>query len=176
MPKSKPTGGARPGHHFGRLNHNDLYAVICICNQQTRMEYHLMAYYRDEQLQALYDTVINWIATVTRDSSKQIADLYSDDAILLGTVAENIKIGRRMIEAYFDKFVINEPECVLDSIMVKSLGNYGVVNGSYTFTLNDDFDESGRIKIPARFTFVIDSVTGLIVTHHSSSTPRNTNI
>ena len=136
-----------------------------------------MAYYRDKQLQALYDSVDNWIATITSDSSKQIADLYSDDAILLGTVAENIKIGRRMIEAYFDKFVISEPECVLDSIMVKALGDkYGIANGSYTFTVNDEFSESGRIKIPARFTFVIDSVTGLIEAHHSSSTPRNTNI
>lgn len=136
-----------------------------------------MAYYRDERLQALYDVVVNWSETIRVGAPKQIADLYSDEAVLLGTVAETIKIGRRMIEAYFDRFVSRDPDCALNSIMVKSLGNkYGVANGSYTFTVNDEFGESDRIQIPARFTFLIDLETGLIESHHSSSTPRNTNI
>lgn len=136
-----------------------------------------MAYYRDKQLQALYDSVDNWIATLKSKNPIQIADLYTDSAVLLGTVAENVKVGRRMIEAYFEKFVAKDPVGEVDVIMVKALDDkYGIANGSYAFTVNDEFSESGRIKIPARFTFVIELETGLIEAHHSSSTPRNTNI
>ena len=108
-----------------------------------------MAYYRDKQLQALYDSVDNWIATLKSKNPIQIADLYTDSAVLLGTVAENVKVGRRMIEDYFEKFVAKDPVGEVDVIMVKALGDkYGIANGSYAFTVNDEFSESGRIKIP----------------------------
>jgi len=128
----------------------------------------------ENQSQKIYNVVNNWLETVKRKDPKEISDLYSEQAVLLGTVAENVKQGRSVIKTYFDMFVKKEPVGVLNSIIFKSLGEkYGVADGNYTFTLNDPDSETGRINIPARFTFVIDLERRLIETHHSSSNPGN---
>jgi len=123
----------------------------------------------------IYDIINLWLHTVRYDDSKEISKLYAKNAVLLGTVAENVKQGRAVIKTYFDEFKKKNPVGVLNSIIFQDLGkNYGSADGNYTFELDEKCgDEIIRVKVPARYTFVVNTKTKLIQTHHSSSTPEN---
>jgi len=117
-----------------------------------------------------YRIVHRWLQTVKSGDPQKVADLYAERGVLLGTVAQNVKQGRSVIKTYFDSFLKKRPVGVIDSIIFQDLGaNYAVADGNYTFELDDK--DGTRIRVPARFTFVVDLNTGLILTHHSSSTP-----
>jgi uncharacterized protein (TIGR02246 family) len=130
---------------------------------------------KDNTADRIYDIIRNWLEVVKRHDAKKISELYGEQGVLLGTVAENVKQGRGVIKTYFDNFVLKHPEGVLNSIIFKRLGDkYGVADGNYTFTLDDDgIVGKKRKEVPARFTFVINLDNGLIESHHSSSTPKN---
>lgn len=116
-----------------------------------------------------YKIMDRWLETVKSGDSGKVADLYDEKGVLLGTVARNIKQGRSVIKTYFDSFLKKRPVGVLNSIIFQDLGpDYAVADGNYTFELDGD---GKRILVPARFTFVVNVKTGLILTHHSSSTP-----
>ena len=113
-----------------------------------------------------------WIQTVGTHNADAITNLYSDDAVLLGTVAEQINQGRGAINWYFKEFVLKRPKAKLDKIIIKRSGLNGyVADGDYTFTLTDG---RGEVQmVPARFTFVLrPTLEGFkITTHHSSEVP-----
>ena len=69
-------------------------------------------------------------------------------------------------------FVTKEPCGEIDTIYVQDYGNIAVVDGTYTFELNND--DGGRDSVAARFTFVLKQVGGVwkIATHHSSTNPE----
>ena len=116
-----------------------------------------------------YEIVDNWLNAVKSGDPQKVADLYDERGVLLGTVAQNIKQGRSVIKTYFDSFLKKRPVGLINSIIFQELGpDHAVADGNYTFEL----DEGGkRILVPARFTFVVNLGTKLILTHHSSSTP-----
>ena len=117
-----------------------------------------------------YRIVNNWLETVRSGDPEKVANLYDEKGVLMGTVAQNVKQGRTVIKTYFDSFLKKRPVGFLNSIVFQELGpSYAVADGNYTFELDDK--DGTRIRVPARFTFVVDLNTGLILTHHSSSTP-----
>lgn len=119
--------------------------------------------------QDAYRIVENWLETVKTGDPEKVANLYAERGVLLGTVARNVKQGRSVIKTYFDTFLKKRPVGFLNSIIFQELGSGHVAaDGNYTFEMDG---EGGRIRVPARFTFVVDLNTGLILTHHSSSTP-----
>jgi len=123
-----------------------------------------------QQYEKTYRIVANWLETVKSGDPQKVADLYDEKAVLMGTVARNLKQGRSVIKTYFDSFLKKRPVGFLDSIIFQELGeDYAVADGNYTFELGDK--GGGRIRVPARFTFVVNVKTGLILTHHSSSNP-----
>tara|TARA_R110000824_G_scaffold6208_3_gene28644 strand:- start:2755 stop:3132 length:378 start_codon:yes stop_codon:yes gene_type:complete len=113
----------------------------------------------------------HWLDTVCKHNARDIVNLYASDGVLLGTVAENIKIGQSEIIQYFNMFVTKQPCGEIDTIFAQDYGNIAVVDGTYTFQLNND--EGGRDSVLARFTFVLKNVGGgwKIATHHSSVNP-----
>lgn len=121
-----------------------------------------------------YGVVTRWLETVKAGDPQAVADLYAERGVLLGTVARHIKQGRSVIKTYFDGFLRKRPVGFINSIIFQELGpDHVVADGRYTFELDG---EGGRVRVPARFTFVIDLKTGLISTHHSSSNPETTSI
>jgi hypothetical protein len=122
-----------------------------------------------------YKIINRWLKTVKAGTSQDVADLYAERGVLLGTVARNIKQGRSVIKTYFDSFLKKHPIGLINSMIFQDLvGNHVVADGNYTFEL--DGKDGGRVSVLARFTFVINLGTGLIVTHHSSSNPEDTPI
>ena len=115
----------------------------------------------------------NWVDTVCRHNHKEIVSLYAPDGVLLGTVAENMKVGQNSIIEYFDMFVGKKPCGYLTEMNVQNFGcDYAIADGTYTFELTN---EKGEIDIvPARYTFVLRRINGewKIATHHSSAQPE----
>jgi uncharacterized protein (TIGR02246 family) len=118
--------------------------------------------------------VTRWLETVKGGDPQKVSDLYAKRAVLMGTVAQHLKQGRGLIKTYFDGFLKKRPTGFIDSIVFQNLGNHAVADGNYTFELDGKNGE--RTRVPARFTFVVDLSTGLILTHHSSSNPETTSI
>ena len=79
--------------------------------------------------------VQKWLDTVCKRNSDHIADLYDGDAVLLGTVAENLATGKAEIEYYFRQFVEMMPcgEIVDSNVIIN--GDTAIVNGNYIFSL-----------------------------------------
>lgn len=123
----------------------------------------------------------NWIDTVCRHNPQEIVSLYAPDGVLLGTVAQTMKVGHKEIMDYFNMFVGKKPCGYITQINVQNFGSdYAVADGTYTFELTND---EGNIDIvPARFTFVLRRVVGgpntpnrggwIIASHHSSANPE----
>ena len=68
-------------------------------------------------------------------------------------------------------FVTKKPCGVIDTYYVQEYGDIAIVDGTYTFELNDDY--GSRDSVPARYTFVLRKVNGewKIAAHHSSVNP-----
>jgi uncharacterized protein (TIGR02246 family) len=114
--------------------------------------------------------VQHWLNTLCQHNPKDIVALYHPQATLLGTLADNIKVGTSAIRRYFDFFVLKKPCGVITSMKVNRYGDLAVANGTYDFTLHEEGKET---KVSARFTYVLKLVNGkwLIETHHSSLQP-----
>jgi uncharacterized protein (TIGR02246 family) len=114
------------------------------------------------------DFINKWINSVCEGTPETISNLYATDGVLVGTIAEEIKVGRTAIKTYFDSFTLKQPCGVLDSINIQIRGNVAIADGMYTFSFGDGSDD-----VVARFSFVLKKVRGgyEILTHHSSAQP-----
>jgi len=128
-----------------------------------------------------------WMNTVTSGSAanapEETSALYAPDAVLWGTVAEDVRSTPASIRSYFDYFanipnlkvVEGSYHAVIQVMGV--LGDTAVSSGYYTFCYPGP---DGELKmVPARFTFVYrrnpDSTKGTeweIINHHSSALPK----
>jgi len=126
-----------------------------------------------------------WMKTVTsgshRNAPAKTSALYAPDAVLWGTVAEDVRDTPEDIRAYFDYFAAIPNLKVVDgsyNAVVQVMGDSAVSSGHYTFSYPGP---RGKLKlVPARFTFVYRlnpaaKGTGTmweIVNHHSSALPE----
>jgi len=118
------------------------------------------------------ETIHNWLNTVSKHNPNDIINLYTIDGVLLGTLADEIKKGRKRVIEYFNEFVKKKPSGKITSIFTQEYEDFAIVDGTYTFRLINDKNEINFL--PARFTFVLKNVDRkwLIATHHSSKQPN----
>jgi len=127
----------------------------------------------------------NWKDTLETGSPYDMAQLYSPNAVLLGTFSEQLEIGTDEIAKYFKSFLDYNPKCTLTEIEVKNEGSsIAVANGYYEFNLEGSVHyksqstvpkkQGGRDMVKARFTYVLKKnlfdKEWKIITHHSSKT------
>ena len=114
----------------------------------------------------------NWLNVLAEGDPVKITDLYLDNGVLLGTVAEEIKQGHTEIQAYFDMFVSKNPIGSIDTFILQNFGDICISDGTYTFEL--DGEEGGRTSVAARYTYVWKKENNkwMIATHHSSVNPK----
>ena len=112
-----------------------------------------------------------WMDTLCKRNSDHIADLYSGDGVLIGTVAETMATGKSEIEYYFRKFVDKMPCGTITDSSVIVNGDIAIVNGNYTISLVEE--DGDMTDNPSRFTFILqrESDGWKILTHHSSFNP-----
>ncbi|MDH0731807.1 DUF4440 domain-containing protein [Pseudomonas sichuanensis] len=111
----------------------------------------------------------HWNARLQTGDAKQVADLYSDTAVLLPTLSATPRLSRESRIDYFAHFLSERPRGTLDSHQVQLGCNEATLAGLYTF----DFAATGK-RVAARYTFTYrwDGQRWLITQHHSSLLPQ----
>jgi len=119
--------------------------------------------------------VQNWVNVLEKHKSKSMFELYSNTGILFGTFAPKPLVGKEQIKTYFDDFVKLKPEGEITWHYNQKLGfRKIVVDGNYTFKLDDKENPGERKEVDARFTFIFRRdcfFRWKILTHHSSKRP-----
>ena len=114
----------------------------------------------------------NWVVAVTSGNAQAVADLYTEDSILIPTLSNKLKDSPEKKLKYFKKFTaLPKLQCKIVSLYSRVYGDIGVNSGTYDF----EYEKNGKIiKVPARFSFVYHKTDKgwLIVDHQSSKMPE----
>ena len=121
--------------------------------------------FRMEENNSIGSAVQNWLDTLCTHNVDAIVSLYAPEGILLGTVAKEIAQGQAEIRKYFEMFVQKKPCGKITSMMVQNFGNVKVVDGTYTFELQDGKKKS---IVDARYTFRIPIQARSVGNHDTS--------
>jgi uncharacterized protein (TIGR02246 family) len=113
-----------------------------------------------------------WGQAIGEDDPEKVLPLYSDDAVLWGTLSPTVRADPAALRAYFvNAFkVLPGLKVAFGDQLIRVYGNAAVNTGYYTFSYTKD----GETKsLPARysFTYVKSGDRWLIVDHHSSAMP-----
>ncbi|CAM9947506.1 unnamed protein product [Scytosiphon promiscuus] len=130
---------------------------------------------------AVAQTTIVWKDTVTlgtEDAPKKTAALYAEDAVLWGTVSEEVRETPEQIYDYFDFFARLPKLRLLEytPAPVRVYGQFAVEAGTYTFAWQGP--DGATVEKRARFSFTFrrcepgSPQPWVIVEHHSSSMPN----
>ena len=114
----------------------------------------------------------SWAAALGEDEPDKVLPLYSDDAVLWGTLSPTVRADRSALRDYFVTAfkVLPGLKVTFGDQLIRVYGNAAVNTGYYTFFYVRD----GESKVlPARysFTYVKSGDNWLIVDHHSSAMP-----
>tara|TARA_Y100001970_G_scaffold253512_1_gene328366 strand:- start:113 stop:466 length:354 start_codon:yes stop_codon:yes gene_type:complete len=113
------------------------------------------------------DILNDWVKKIRDNNANQVADLYHDDGLLLGTFSDIESHGKKLIFNYFENLfkskidveIITQHEHKTDTIIVSS--------GFYNFKVDDK-----TIKARFSFVFVKTKESWKILSHHSSELPK----
>ncbi|MEH2506156.1 uncharacterized protein (TIGR02246 family) [Bradyrhizobium sp. AZCC 1578] len=113
-----------------------------------------------------------WGQALGEGDPEKVLPLYSDDAVLWGTLSPTVRSDRAALRDYFvGAFkVLPSLKVTFGDQLIRVYGNAAVNTGYYTFSYVKD----GETKtLPARysFTYVKNGQRWLIVDHHSSAMP-----
>lgn len=119
----------------------------------------------ENDILALFD---KWNKALKTGNPKEVAALYTTDAILLPTVSNKVRHNHEEIEDYFVHFLAKVPSGQINESNVRIFNDLAINSGIYTFTFIDGS------SVQARFTYVYKRVEGdwFITEHHSSKMPE----
>ncbi|XIA63924.1 SgcJ/EcaC family oxidoreductase [Bradyrhizobium sp. TZ2] len=117
-------------------------------------------------------TTLAWGQALGEDDPEKVLPLYSDDAVLWGTLSPTVRSDRAALRDHFVAAfkVLPGLKVAFGDQLIRVYGNAAVNTGYYTFSYVKD----GETKsLPARysFTYVKNGDRWLIVDHHSSAMP-----
>jgi uncharacterized protein (TIGR02246 family) len=113
-----------------------------------------------------------WARALGEDDPDKVLPLYSDDAVLWGTLSPTVRADRAALRDYFVTAfkVLPGLKVASGDQLIRVYGGTAVNTGYYTFSYVKD----GETKsLPARysFTYVKSGENWFIVDHHSSAMP-----
>ena len=113
-----------------------------------------------------------WARALGEDDPDKVLPLYSDDAVLWGTLSPKVRADRAALRDYFVTAFKALPglKVAFGDQLIRVYGGTAVNTGYYTFS----YVQNGEPKTwPARysFTYVKSGDHWLIVDHHSSAMP-----
>jgi uncharacterized protein (TIGR02246 family) len=120
----------------------------------------------EKEIARLFD---RWNTSLATLDPEEVAKNYSENSVLLATLANKPRLTRPERIEYFKHFLEKKPKGHIDSRDIKIGCNWAVDVGTYTFTFKDGS------KVPARYTYTYEFEHGkwLITSHHSSMMPEN---
>ncbi|MCH8466765.1 MAG: SgcJ/EcaC family oxidoreductase [Roseinatronobacter sp.] len=112
-----------------------------------------------------------WNDALQSGLAENVAALYAQDAILLGTFVNEILNTPAAITAYFANLMHRRPSSAIVSEHIRHFGDIALHSGLYEFSLNADTPEA---RLLARFTFAYRKGPEgwRIIEHHSSTLPQ----
>ena len=118
------------------------------------------------------EATLAWGRALGEDDPDKVLPLYSDDAVLWGTLSPTVRADRAALRDYFVTAfkVLPGLKVTFGDQLMRVYGDTAVNTGYYTFSYVKD----GETKsLPARysFTYVKNGEHWLIVDHHSSAIP-----
>ncbi|MEH2500385.1 uncharacterized protein (TIGR02246 family) [Bradyrhizobium sp. AZCC 1678] len=113
-----------------------------------------------------------WGQAIGEGDPEKVLPLYSDDAVLWGTLSPTVRSDRAALRDYFVTAfkVLPGLKVTFGDQLIRVYGNAAVNTGYYTFSYVKDAETK---SLPARysFTYVKNGQRWLIVDHHSSAMP-----
>jgi uncharacterized protein (TIGR02246 family) len=113
-----------------------------------------------------------WGHALGEDDPDKVLPLYSDDAVLWGTLSPTVRADRAALRDYFVTAfkVLPGLKVAFGDQLVRVYGDTAINTGYYTFSYAKDAETK---TLPARysFTYVKNGDRWLIVDHHSSAMP-----
>ena len=108
-----------------------------------------------------------WVDSIRSNDPGQVAALYCDDGLLLGTFSSQERKGMKPICNYFEKLLKSEIDVEIITQNIVDFDSLCVNSGLYNFIVD------GKV-INARFSFVFKIVNNSwkILSHHSSVLPE----
>jgi uncharacterized protein (TIGR02246 family) len=114
----------------------------------------------------------SWAAALGEDEPDKVLPLYSDDAVLWGTLSPTVRASRAALKDYFVGAFKALPglKVTFGDHLIRVYGTTAVNTGYYTFSYTKDGEPK---SLPARysFTYVKNGDRWLVVDHHSSAMP-----
>ena len=115
---------------------------------------------------------LSWAQALGEDDPDKVLPLYSDDAVLWGTLSPTLRADRTALRDYFVTAfkVLPGLKVAFGDQLIRVYGGTAVNTGYYTFSYVRDGETR---SLPARysFTYVKSGENWLIVDHHSSAMP-----
>ena len=115
----------------------------------------------------MIDLLYTWVEKIKSNNAKDVAHLYHQDGLLLGTFSNHERKGKEQILDYFNELFSSRIDVEITTKHLHKTNSLSTVSGLYNFTVDDK-------KIEARFSFVFLKVKHKweIISHHSSLMPR----
>jgi uncharacterized protein (TIGR02246 family) len=119
----------------------------------------------EKEIANLFD---RWNTSLATLKPEEVIKNYSEDSVLLATLANAPRFTQAERTEYFEHFLAKKPRGRIVSRDIKIGCNWAVDVGTYNFTFNDGS------KVPARYTYTYEFANGqwLITSHHSSMMPE----
>ena len=119
-----------------------------------------------------------WVSAIKGGDANQVANLYRDDAMLLGTFSNKERIGRGLILEYFENLLKSpvEVEIVSNNPVYESYADPDAEEVGVSCAANSGLYNfvTGGETINARFSFVYHKDDEWkIISHHSSIIPES---
>ena len=118
------------------------------------------------------EATLAWGRALGEDDPDKVLPLYSDDAVLWGTLSPTVRADRAALRDYFATAfkVLPDLKVAFGDQLIRVYGGTAVNTGYYTFSY---FKDGETKNLPARysFTYVKNGDRWLIVDHHSSAMP-----
>ena len=115
---------------------------------------------------------LTWARALGEDDPDKVLPLYSDDAVLWGTLSPTMRANRAALRDYFVTAfkVLPSLKVAFGDQLIRVYGDTAVNTGYYTFSYVKD-EETKTLPARYSFTYVKSDEHWLIVDHHSSAVP-----
>jgi uncharacterized protein (TIGR02246 family) len=115
---------------------------------------------------------LTWARALGEDDPDKVLPLYSDDAVLWGTLSPTVRANRAALRDYFVTAfkVLPSLKVAFGDQLIRVYGDTAVNAGYYTFSYVKD-EETKTLPARYSFTYVKSDEHWLIVDHHSSAMP-----
>ena len=115
----------------------------------------------------MIDLLQIWVEKIEINDAKQVAELYHENGLLLGTFSDVERKGQKLILDYFENLFISRVDVKIITEHKFKAESTSTVSGLYNFLVNDK-----EIKARFSFVFIKNKEDWKILSHHSSVMPH----